>query len=354
MLEDIDVEALWAPLDGDAGCGPNLEYDPEFMQLEEAARGQPGQEFANSDTGTRVTIEGQDADWGQVFKLADGLMQRTRDVRVATYFARALVRTEGFVGARLGLKLIDGLLERFWSGVHPELDPDDDNDPTMRVNALAPLVASEAFIDDLRASWLLRSRQSGVLTVRNVEVAQGKLPSREGEQVYSESQVSGMLSEALELDADLGATIEETIELVSKISGFLQAQVGVSRALDFKPLQTVLHSVRQAYMLVAPVEGGEEAGAWGEEDGASTGGSSGGGGSSRSGEIRSRQDVVTGIDKLIEYLERAEPSNPAQILLKRAKRVVNMSFLEALNEIAPDALQQAELILGDQLNKSEY
>jgi len=95
-------------------------------------------------------------------------------------------------------------------------------------------------------------------------------------------------------------------------------------------------------------EGGEEEG--GEEGNASASS----GGSSRSGEIRSRQDVVAGIDKLIQYLERAEPSNPAQILLKRAKRVVNMSFLEALHEIAPDALQQAELILGDQLNKSEY
>ena len=350
MLQDIDVEALLSPLDSEAGCGPNLEYDPEFMQLEEAARAQPEQEFANSDTGTRVTIEGQGADWPAVLKLAQGLMHRTRDVRVATYFARALVRTEGFAGARIGLTVVGGLLERYWQGVHPQLDPDDDNDPTMRVNALAPLVASEAFIDDLRASWLLRSRQSGMLTVRNIEVSQGKLQAREGEQVYSESQVSGMLTEAFEQNAELGAVIDDVIQTATKISGFLQEQVGVARALDFKPLLSVAQSVRHAFQQIVPQadEGGEEEG--GEEGNASASS----GGSSRSGEIRSRQDVVAGIDKLIQYLERAEPSNPAQILLKRAKRVVNMSFLEALHEIAPDALQQAELILGDQLNKSEY
>jgi len=34
----IDVEAWARPLEGDAPCGPNLEYDPEFQALEAAAR----------------------------------------------------------------------------------------------------------------------------------------------------------------------------------------------------------------------------------------------------------------------------------------------------------------------------
>ncbi|MDB5887873.1 MAG: hypothetical protein JWM03_745 [Rhodocyclales bacterium] len=349
MLLDIDVEALLSPLGDEDACGPNLEYDAEFMQLEEAARAQPEQEFSNADTGTRVKIEGQGPDWPEVFKLAQGLMQRTRDVRVATYFARALVRTQGFAGTQVALTLINGLLERYWQRVHPGLDPDDDNDPTMRVNALAPLVAAEAFIDDMRASWLLKSRQSGILTVRGIELSQGKLQAREGEQVYSEAQVSGMLSEALEQNGELGALIDDTIQLVAKLSSFLQAQVGAASALDFKPLQSILHSVRQAFLLIAPQGDDEVAGA-DEAGGVSSGGASGG---SRPGEIRSRQDVVAGIDRLIQYLDRAEPSNPAQIMLRRAKRVLNMSFLEAINEIAPEGLQQAERILGDQLNKTE-
>jgi type VI secretion system protein ImpA len=352
MLLDIDVEALLAPLGAEEPCGPNLEYDAEFMQLEEAARAQPEQEFSNADTGTRVKIEGQGPDWPEVFKLAQGLMQRTRDVRVATYFTRALVRTQGFAGAQAGLTLIGGLLERYWQAVHPGLDPDDDNDPTMRVNALAPLVASDAFVDDLRASWLLKSRQSGILTVRGIELSQGKLQPREGEQVYSESQVSGMLTEALEQNAELGALIDDTIQLVVKLSAYLQTQVGAASALDFKPLQSILHSVRQAFLLIAPHGDSDGDAADGVETGAGAA-RTGEGGASKPGEIRSRQDVVTAIDKLIQYLERAEPSNPAQVMLRRAKRVLNMSFLEAINEIAPEGLQQAERILGDQLNKTE-
>jgi type VI secretion system protein ImpA len=254
------------------------------------------------------------------------------------------------VAAQAGLTLINCLIERYWDSLHPELDAEDDNDPTMRVNALAPLVASEAFIDDLRNSWILKGR-TGVLTIRGIELSQGKLQAREGEEVFSEAQVTGLLAEALAQNAELGAVIDGTIQVVTTLSSTLQSHVGASRSLDFKPLQSILHSVRQAFLLAMPAAPEEESVEQsGSDDGAH---STGGGASGRSGEVRSRQDVIAGIDKLIQYLERAEPTNPAQILLKRAKRMVNMNFLEALHEIAPDALAQAELILGDQLNKSE-
>ena len=41
------------------------------------------------------------------------------------------------------------LLDRFWDGVHPQLDADDDNDPTMRLNALAALNDEGAVVRDL-------------------------------------------------------------------------------------------------------------------------------------------------------------------------------------------------------------
>ena len=52
---------------------------------------------------------------------------------------------------------------------------------------------------------------------------------------------------------------------------------------------------------------------------------------------------------MIQYLDRAEPTNPAQLLLRRAQRVMNMNFLEAMNELAPDGLVQAERSVGSQL-----
>jgi len=63
--------------------------------------------------------------------------------------------------------------------------------------------------------------------------------------------------------------------------------------------------------------------------------------------------VIQTIDRLVDYLERAEPTNPAQWLLRRARRVINMNFLEAIVELAPDGLEQAERMVGSQLNPDE-
>lgn len=350
MSLDIDIESLLSSLGDDQPCGPNLEYDADFLQLEEAARHQAGQEFTG-DGGNRVTIEGQGPDWPQVRRLAEGLLERSRDLRVAVYYTRALLRTEGFGGIHAGLRLITGLLEQHWAHVHPELDADDNDDPTMRVNALTPLVATEAVIADLRASWLLRSRQSGILTVRDVEVGQGKLTAREGEQVYSESQIGGMLAEALATDPGLGAAITESAALLRQLSSYLQDQVGASASIDFKPLQSTLYSIQQALAGVAAPEAGTDTEAVADAAGGEP--ATGGAAASAPGEIRSRADVVATIDRLVAYLERAEPTNPAQWLLKRAQRVMNMNFLEAIVELAPDGLEQAERMVGGQLHPEQ-
>ncbi|CAL96510.1 type VI secretion system protein TssA [Azoarcus olearius] len=351
MSLELDLDTLLAPLGDDQPCGPNLEYDADFLQMEEAARGQAGQEFA-SDSGSKVSIDGQEADWPAVRRLAEGLLERTRDVRVAVYYTRALLRTEGYPGIHAGLRLIVGLLEQHWAGVHPELDADDNDDPTMRVNALAPLVANDAVIGDLRASTLLRSRQSGVLTVRNIEVTQGKLSARDGEQVLAESQVAGMLAEAVAADPTLADAITDSVALARQLSGFLQDQVGAGASIDFKPLQNVLYAVQQALGGVAlPAADGPGEAAAGEEG--APAGVPAAGTPAAPGEIRSRADVVATIDRLVTYLERSEPTNPAQWLLRRAQRVMNMNFLEAIVELAPDGLEQAERMVGGQLNPEQ-
>lgn len=352
MALDLDIDSLLAPLDDEQPCGPNLEYDADFLQLEEAARGQAGQEFAAA-SGNVVTTEGQGPDWPEVRRLAEGLFTRTRDLRVAVYYTRALLRTEGFAGIHLGLKLILGLLEQHWPCVHPELDADDNDDPTMRVNALAPLVATDAVIADLRASWLLRSRQSGVLTVRNIEVTQGKLGARDGEDVLSESQIAGMLGEAVNADPTLATAIKDSGALARQLSSYLQDQVGASASLDFKPLQTSLHAVQQALGNVAlpAAAAAEDASATAEEGAAA--GATVMVAAAAPGEIRSRSDVIDTIERLVAYLERTEPTNPAQWLLRRAQRVMNMNFLEAIVELAPDGLDQAERMVGGQLNPEQ-
>jgi type VI secretion system protein ImpA len=64
------------------------------------------------------------------------------------------------------------------------------------------------------------------------------------------------------------------------------------------------------------------------------------------GQINTREDVVRALDQIIGYYERHEPSHPLPIVMKRAKRLVTMSFLEIMKDVAPDAMSQAEQLRG--------
>jgi type VI secretion system protein ImpA len=65
-----------------------------------------------------------------------------------------------------------------------------------------------------------------------------------------------------------------------------------------------------------------------------------------SGEIRSRADVLRTLDALCDYYARNEPSSPVPMLLTRAKRLVDKSFMDIIRDLAPAGLAEAEVIGG--------
>src|SRR5262245_10361839 len=160
----LDVGAVLSETKESPPCGPNLEHDLSFFELEEAASAKPEQRLGNA------VKPGEDPDWPKVMELAHGLLARSKDLRVAVHLTRALIRTEGIPGLATRLGLSHGLRERYWDHVYPVLEPED-GDPTERLNALAPLADPEAVIRDLRDTNLVNSREHGQLQVREVEIA---------------------------------------------------------------------------------------------------------------------------------------------------------------------------------------
>jgi len=64
------------------------------------------------------------------------------------------------------------------------------------------------------------------------------------------------------------------------------------------------------------------------------------------GTIQSPEDVLRAIDKICEYYERAEPSSPVPLLMKRARKLVRKSFLEIIQDLNPDGMGQIQVISG--------
>jgi type VI secretion system protein ImpA len=357
MTLEIDLRAKLSPLppEGQAHshpCGPNLEYDPDFLELEGTIQPQDAQEFTRAD-GSRAVIAGSEQDWLKVRRLSENLLERTRDIRVAICYTRALLHIEGFPGIHVGLNLLLGLVDQYWEHVYPALDADDDNDPTMRINAFAPLVSADEIIADLRASWLLRSRQSGTLTVRDIELTLNKLDAHANEPVLTDAQLTGFLRAALDADPGLADTIPQTLELAHRLSAALQDHVGAHASIDFTPLLDILHALKQAYDTVRPEATVQDTSDSADNDSADSDSRSNNTAPGAPGEIRSRADVIASIERLATYLERTEPTNPAQWLLRRAQRVMQMNFLETIAEFTPEAIEQAERMLGGRLEQPD-
>ena len=336
----LDLESLLAPIDETTPAGPDLEYDAEWQALERLAQGKPEQQFGDT------IIPAEEPDWNDVSNRAVALLARSKDVRSGTLLALAQTRIQQGPGLLQGLTLVQQLLERFWDGVHPLLDASDGDDPTMRLNAMSALADPQGLLRVARSVRLSTSRMHE-LTLRDVEVAAGKIPVREGESAPSQAQVEQQIHAMVSEDAGFASLVADTFAMAKSLSQLLDERVGSERSLDFKPLVGALYALNQ---VVSKAAGAAAAAAGGDaEAGAAQDGGAGGGGGpglSTSGAVRSRQDVVVLLDKISEFLQRTEPTNPVPLILARAKRLMEMNFIELLQEIAPDGVVQAKNIAG--------
>src|SRR3546814_5457855 len=95
--------------------------------------------------------------------------------------SQALSRTDGFQGICDTLGLVRGYVERYWEAVHPQLDPEDDNDPTGRVNALAALADGATVLRHLREAPLVEAGVIGRYALRDIAIASGQIAAPDDE-----------------------------------------------------------------------------------------------------------------------------------------------------------------------------
>jgi type VI secretion system protein ImpA len=335
-LLPVAQQAWLTPLEGSA-CGDDLEYDNEFLALQQLAAGKPETQFSAAEP----------PNWREVAPAAESLFARTRDLRIALLWTRAQINQRGLEALPEGLALLVALLESFWDTLHPQPDPDD-GDVYARLNALAILADPECLVSDVRAASIFRNRNIGELSVRGVEIALGKLSPRDDETGYTKGQVSQMLEAAVNAAPEIRTTVTRAQALLQRLLGLLRDHVGAERATDIRPLQDMLHSVEQCL----PVEEGAPTEANADEAGGGDAQADAGGGVAARPNaglpkaLHSRDDALKAIELVCDYLERTEPTNPAQLLLRRARRLINKNFMELMRELAPDAMSEVAKIMG--------
>jgi type VI secretion system protein ImpA len=335
--QSFEPEAYLQPLGDDAPSGPDLVYEPAFAELELAGAGKPERQYGDK------VYAAEPPDWVAVQGQALALAASTRDLRIAVWLLRSGCRLRGLSGAAAGLRLLDGLLVGFWDSVHPQLDASDNNDPTMRLSSLSPLAAGDAALADLRSMTLAPVR--GSLTLRELELGLGKAAAAPDEPTPTEAGVLRALQSLLLQHPEIAEQANAASQAAANLVRQLDEKLGTANTLELAPLLKLLHVLTQAIRRLAPA---------GADDADPTSGETVSGGAllaaaasaTASAGIASRADVVRELERVCEWLERNEPGNPAPILIRRAQRLMNKSFLEIIRDLAPDGLAQVQNLAG--------
>jgi type VI secretion system protein ImpA len=355
-MAPLDASPWLSDVSDAAPTGENLEFDPEFGALERATQGKPEQQYGDK------VIPAEDPDWKDVEALAAALLERTRDLRVLGHLAVARLHVAGLAAYADVLALTRQVLETRWEQVHPQLDPEDDNDPTLRANALLRLAHPGVVLKHLRDMPLAVSPRVGRYSWRDIAAATGAMDGGAGRSGPSESDVRAAFQDSD--PARLGvlrAAATLAAQEATAIPATFDAKAGYGFAPDFDELQKLLREMVRDIERYAPADEGAapDAEAASEDSGAASpsqgrpNATAGAVSAAALGPVATRADALRLLDLVCAYYERNEPSSPLPLLIARARRLADKTFLEILRDMAPDGLTQAHTIAGTRKSEGE-
>ena len=331
---DVDLGKLLDPISEDSPCGEDLE-DSQLLASFDAYRifGQllaPGAE--------------DEVDWREVGRNAEEALERSKDFRLLAHLAVAQLRTAGLLQFCDVLCVAPTWLERYPDAVFPRVD----EDAILRKNALNNFADRMAVVDAVRRAPFVANPQLGAFSLRDYEIATGKLALVGGDaesgaaaEAPTESQILAAFTAAsTEVLADVDSHAAAAASALRRIDELMRASGGIEAAPDFEQLLVTLDRIHALLGdQLAQRSGSASAGAGG-------GAESQEGGVIAVGSIRSREDAMRALDAVAAFFRRNEPSSPVPMFIDRAKRLVAKDFLEVLADVAPEAVPQARLAGG--------
>ncbi|WP_460105745.1 type VI secretion system protein TssA [Pseudomonas sp. H2_G10] len=334
----MDVPLLLTAVSATSPCGEDMEYDAQFLQLERDAKGQPERSMGDA------VLPAEPPEWRSIQQQSLDLLQRSKDLRITHFLLQSSLALQGVAGLAEVLTLIDALLREYWAELHPRLDADDDNDPTVRINALAGLT-SDATIRLLRESILTRSRTFGPVSLRAALNASG-LMSFPDEQLGAQQLNAAFLDSDPELLQATRDALSAARSACEAIEQQVNDQVGSAQGVDLSLLKQPLKQALQILNQAVPGTDSSSEPEVVSDDNAPSVDFAAPAAPRPVGDIASRDDVLRSLDKILAYYTRHEPSSPLPVLLNRAKNLVHADFAAIVRNLIPDGMSQFENLRG--------
>ncbi|WP_322026829.1 ImpA family type VI secretion system protein [Burkholderia sp. BCC1977] len=347
-VADTPREDWLAPLSETEPCGPDLEYDHDFVVL--FAGTAPRQDVQyGAFVGSPDPLN-----WSEIERDCRRLMTRTKDMRVAVLHARCRTRLGGVAGLSDGTGLLAAWLQTFPEQLHPQTEADNDRHAAleMRMNALQALSDPEGLLADVREIVLARSTATR-LQVRDVERAfahprpvDALAPDSVALQLQNlrEQQPSTMkafddtISSLSAIDTWCATHLETYLPDFSLLIRLLRLFQASEPQVDTRStaLPEIEPDERDTPVLAAaasPARPDDEQAAFTTSTSAVA---------PAPLAPTDRQAALTLICAARRWFETNEPSSPIPVLLKRAEQFVGKRYVDVVKAIPPELLAQWE------------
>ena len=360
---------LLESISDDAPCGVDLEYDSDFAKLESLFPGEQETQMGDS------VIEAQEPDWNEIINLCESLLEKSKDLNLLVYFCIASLEVRGIFGLSEGIQLLKDIVVRYWDHLYPQLDTDEPEDQRYieRINILDNLSKPfKSFGDDFKMIERVRnlpisdSKQVGQFSLAHILAAKENKPMPNGSaaptlaliEASFQSTDQSLLLKKLEAADSIIAAIDE-------LDSFLEGAVGAENSVHLENLKNEIEMLQKILNeFVSGTDNTADKNPGKKSSKKPTGSGAEGavpvsefpntfqnampaseiGSGSR--EIRTREDVIQAIDRILAYYPRYEPGSPVPFLLRRARRLVSLDFMQLMGDLAPSAKSDLESLLG--------
>jgi type VI secretion system protein ImpA len=118
------VDSLLSPVSTNEPTGQSIRYDPVMSEIR-VAREADDPSLPQGEWERPL----KKADWPLVARLCQqALVHSSKDLQLAAWLTEAWTQLHALDGFRAGIRLVHGLLQTYWDGVHPQQDEDGDYD----------------------------------------------------------------------------------------------------------------------------------------------------------------------------------------------------------------------------------
>ncbi len=372
----VDLEKILKPIPGDQPAGRSLFYEPVYDEIKEARRED------NPDLPTGVWQKTlKVANWSNVIdRCVKALAKDSKDLQLAAWLCEALGKSYHLEGLQKGLRIVAGISDKFWEGMYPEIDDDDDMEARERIlewmDEQLPFTLMYLSITDpgnpmaedyTWIQWRDAVRREQALAANKAvdNADDDRIPTKDKIQQSVELTGIPFLKSRL-------AEIDDTQAALKEMSDVLDAKFGKYGAPSLRKLGKELEELhiwfdqelakRPDIVEAEEPEAAEEPEQQEQQDAGET--ADGGpapkaaaGATARtvksgsSFRLASRDDAYAMLEAVADYLVEADPHSPAPYLVRRAVAFRDMSFTDLLEELVDDDRQRTHLFrllgLGD-------